>query len=173
MKKKILYSIILALFLPTLGHAAKIGFVDFARAITVVEEGKAAKNNLQKDFNVKQKKLDALQDELKNLKEAIEASMDSQVITDAAKQKQQREFQEKLVTLQRLYVTLQQDLSKAEAEAMKGIVAKMRKIIAELGQRDKYEFILDSPNILYGPNHMDLTNEVIRLYNKKHPYKGK
>ncbi|HYQ80762.1 MAG TPA: OmpH family outer membrane protein, partial [Anaeromyxobacteraceae bacterium] len=50
----------------------KIGYVDLRRAVGEVEDGKAAKAQLKKDFDQKQKSLDDMQNELKKMKEELD-----------------------------------------------------------------------------------------------------
>jgi len=61
---------VIALLGISAAHAAepaqqKIGYVDMARALNDVDDGKAAKARLKSDFEGKQKKLDQMQTELK------------------------------------------------------------------------------------------------------------
>src|SRR5688572_10195231 len=67
---------LLCLALPTTAVAAqadqKIGYVDVSKALNDVEDGKTAKAKLQSDFTDKQKKLDAMQNDLKAKKDEFD-----------------------------------------------------------------------------------------------------
>lgn len=158
----------LLLLTPSVSFAQspKIGYVNLQRALNEVEEGKKAKARLKRDFEKKQKKLNAQQEELKKLKAEIENA--GPVVSQEVKRKKAMEFQQKLMALQQTYMTLQQELAKKEAKATKKIFDKMGKIIAEIAKEKGYDLVLERTEsaVLYAKDNMDLTNELIKRYNK-------
>ncbi len=151
---------------PALARAdVKLGFVDLQRALNEVDEGKAAKAQLKKDFEVKQKMLDERQDELKRMK----ADFDKQavVMADAAKRQKQEELDKKFMETQQLYVQLQKELSAREQQLTKGIFQKMSKIMGDIAESEGFTMIFDrsTSGLVYAPASLDLTNELIRRYN--------
>ena len=147
-----------------------LGYVHLQRAILEVEEGKRAKAKLQKTVEKKQKSLMAKEKELKTLKEAL----DKQSVVkkdDPAIRAQKAEFETKLMELQQIFVQEQQELQKLEAKTLSGITKKMRKIIRGIGRTEGYTLILEiqENRLLFAKKHLDLTNQVIRRYNKAHP----
>src|SRR5437762_454838 len=96
--ERIMRAVLVAAALPLLGLPAatafaqakddKVAYVDMARALNDVEDGKSAKAKLKREFDDKQKKLDAMQAELKTKK----ADFDKQkamMKPDARAQKQE------------------------------------------------------------------------------------
>lgn len=147
-----------------------LGYVHLQRAILEVEEGKRAKARLQKTVEKKQKSLIAKEKELKTLKEAL----DKQSVVkkdDPATRAQKAEFETKLMELQQTFMQEQQELQKLEAKTLSGITQKMQKIIQKIGRSEGYTLILEiqENRLLFAKKHLDITNQVIRRYNKAHP----
>ena len=142
----------------------KIAFVDLQRALEETKDGQAAKAKLKSDFDQKQKELDAKQDELKKMKEDFDKK--SALMKDDAKQKAQQEMGMRLQQLQETYARLQGDLQKREAEATRGILAKLSTVVQKIAERDHFVMVLErSSSVVYGQPSLDITNEVIRTYN--------
>ncbi|ACG72374.1 outer membrane chaperone Skp (OmpH) [Anaeromyxobacter sp. K] len=146
---------------------AKFGFVDLQRAIREVDEGKSATAVLKKDFDEKQKVIDQKKAEFDKLK----AEFDKQavVMADQAKKDKASELDRKAMELQQLFVQLQKDLSQREGEVMRGIVDKMTGVIREIAEADGFTMVFErnDAGIVYAPQSLDLTNELVRKYNAR------
>ena len=72
-----LAALALAIAVPQAARAAelKIGYVNLQRAVTEVDEGKAARTPSRRSSTQKQKKLDDKQNELKRMKDDLEKQM--------------------------------------------------------------------------------------------------
>ncbi len=160
----------------TLGAASRaradgttIGVVDVQRALMQVDEGRAAKTQLQADFKDKQKLLDKRQDELRSLKE----DLDKRAATmDPAKRKEkQEELQRKYLDLQQTYVSLQKQLMAREKELTGKIIQKMQPLFAKIAQENNLDVILNADSIVWAKPDMDITNELIRRYNARFGHK--
>lgn len=141
----------------------KLGYVDLQRALNEVEEGASAKKALKKEFDEKQKQLDTKQNDLKALKEEIDAR--GSMMKPEIKQEKLNDLQKKLMETQQLYYALQQELSKREGDATAEIFKKMGVILQGMGEGDGYTLIVEKSAVLYAKGALDLTNELIRRYN--------
>jgi outer membrane protein len=163
-----------ALCAPRFAHAkgedVVIGYVNIQRAILEVEEGKRAKENLKKTFDAKQASLSAKETELKKMKDELEKQSVVKNPNDPATAAQRKNFQDKLMELQQVFVKEQQELQQEEQKMLSGITEKMKKVIAEIGDQGGYTLILEiqDSRLLYAKAHLDLTNEVIRKYNSRY-----
>ncbi len=160
------------LLLANVAHAAdlKIAYVDMARALNEVEDGKSAKARLKKDFDEKQKKLDKLQNELKAKKDDFDKK--SSMMKSDVKQAKQEELQRSFLELQQTYMQLQKELMDKENQLTQEIAGKLRTVIDKIGDKDNYTVILDiGETVLYYKRHMDITDDVVRAYNRQ--YGGK
>lgn len=147
----------------------KIGFVDLQRALNEVEEGAAAKAKLKAEFDEKQRMLDEKQNKLKAMKEDLDAR--GMMMKPEVKQEKLAELQKELLEVQQTYFTMQQELTQKESEATGAIFQKMGVILQTMGREDDFVMIVEKQSVLYAKNHMDLTNELIRRYNKAYPLK--
>lgn len=145
----------------------KLGYIDMARALNDVEDGKSAKTRLKSDFDEKQKKLDKMQQDLKAKKEEFDKK--SAMMNADVKAQKQDELQRSYVELQRNYMEMQKELSERESQLTSEIADKIRRVIAMIGDRDGYNVILNiGDTVLYYKRHLDITDEVVREYNKQH-----
>jgi len=144
----------------------KMAFVDLQRALEETKDGQAAKARLKSDFDKKQKELDEKQEELKKMKEDFDKK--SALMKEDAKQKAQQDLQSRLMQLQETYARLQGDLQKKEAEATRGILAKLSNVVQKIAERENFVMVLErSSSVVYGKPALDITNEVIRTYNSQ------
>ena len=149
----------------------KIGYVDLQRALNEVDEGKTAKALLQKDFAEKQKTLDAKKAEFEKLQADFEKQ--SVVMSEQARKDKTADLARRARDLQALFMNLQKDLSDRERDATRGIFDRMNGIVREIAEADGFTYVLEKgAGIVYGPASLDLTNELIRKYNAKHPGSG-
>lgn len=150
----------------------KIAFVDLQRALEETNDGRAAKARLKSDFDQKQKELDQKQEELKKMKQDLDKK--ASLMKPDALQKAQADFQQRFGQLQETFMRLQKDLAQKEQEATRGILANLAQVVGKIAQRDHFALVLErSSAVVYGQPSLDITNEVIRLYNQAHGSKGR
>ena len=154
---------------PALARAEqKLGYVDLQRALNEVDEGKAAKALLKKDFDEKQKQLDGKKAEFDKLQADFEKQ--ALVMSDGAKKEKAGELDRRARELQGLFVQMQKDLSDRERDATKGIFDRMAIIVREIAEADGFTMVFEKgAGLVYAPPSLDLTNELIRKYNARHP----
>jgi outer membrane protein len=145
----------------------KVGVVDLQRALNEVDEGKAAKALLKKDFDEKQKQLDAKKAEFDRLQGELEKQQ--VVMSDAAKRERANDLDKRARELQGLFVQLQKDLSERERDATKGIYERMASIVRDIAEADGITVVLDRGSVVHAAPALDLTDELIRKYNSRHP----
>ena len=164
----------LLLVAPRLAHAAelKIAYVDLQRAFAEVDECRAAKARLEQIRDAKQKEIDKEQDALKKEKETYEKQMAT--MTEATRGQQGSELQKKFLDLQQRFEKGRAELAQNERETLGGILAKMQPIITSIAQRDGFTMVFEKTDsgLLYAPPSLDLTNELIRLFNEKNKVAG-
>ncbi len=148
---------------PLAARADKFAFVDMQRAMEETDDGKKAKAKLKSDFDRKQKELDEKQEELKKRKDAFDKK--SSVMKPEALQAEQKDLQDRFVALQQIYQRLQTDLGQKEQEATRGIFAKLQGVLGKIAEREHITLVLEKSAIMWGAPSLDITNEVIRMYN--------
>ena len=164
-------ALLLALSTPALAEDVKLGFVDLQRALNEVDEGATAKKALKKEFDEKQKTLDAKQNELKTLKDELDSR--GTMMKPEVKQEKLNDLQKRLLETQQLYFQLQQELSKREGEATAEIFKKMGVILQTMGEQQGFSMIVEKSAVVYAKPSLDVTNELIRRYNDAYGKKKK
>jgi outer membrane protein len=151
----------------------KIGYVDLQRALLEANDAKQAKSRLQSIADERKKKFDQEQNDLMKEKDAFEKQM-SAMSADARAQKQ-TDLGKKAFELGQRWEKEKADLSQKEQTEMQAIFAKMHPIIASIAEREGMTFIFEKneAGILYAPSYLDITNELVRLYNDQKVSKGK
>ena len=170
----VLAAVALALAVPQAARAAevKIGYVNLQQAVTEVEEGKAARDVLKKEFDQKQKMLDDKQNELKRMKDDLDKQM--VVMSDEAKREKAVEFERKVNEMQQVYVQMQKDLQEREREMMKVIFDKMEAVIKDIATAEGYAYVFEQQNagLMVAPPQANMTQELVRRYNAKYAKTG-
>jgi outer membrane protein len=163
--RRLLLALPLLFAVPARAQAMKIGYVDVQRAVQEVEEGKAARTRLLRERDQKQADLARKRTELEKMK----ADYDKQapVLSDDAKRKRQEDLQKAFVDAQNAAGQMQEELSGKEQEAMQGISKRLLQVVADVSERENFNFVIDKAALLYAPAASDVTNEVVRRYNER------
>jgi outer membrane protein len=146
----------LPLLLPTVARAElKIGYVDLQRALLEVEEGRAAKAKLQGVLDSKQKEM---------------LDKQASAMSEETRVSKQTELQKKLFDLAQRWEKGKQEMANRERTELQAIFQKMDPIIASIAQREGFTLVFEKTDsgLVYAPQSLDLTNELVRLYNDQH-----
>jgi outer membrane protein len=144
----------------------KIAFVDLQRALNEIEEGKAAKASLRREFDQKQKMLDDKKAEFDKLRGEFEKQ--AMVMSEQARKEKQSELERKGGELQGFFVQLQKELSEREREATRGIFEKMHAIVREIADAEGVSMVVQAEALVFATPSLDITNELVRKYNARH-----
>lgn len=145
---------------------AKIGFVDMQKAIQATSAGKKAKTELETEFNKKKKELEKKEADLKKMGEDLEKK--KSVLSEEALGKKQAEFQEEMLKYRDVVGKSQVDIQKKERELTAPILEKMKKVIAKLAKDKGYSMVIEnSQMVLYATSDADLTDEVVKNFEKE------
>jgi outer membrane protein len=160
-------SIIAALSLVTsVAHAAefKAAFVDIQRAVQEVQEGKAAKLKLQAFADKKSKDFEG---EQKLLKAEVEAfQKQAPTMEDKARMGKEQELQKKAYEFGQRAEKLRVEVAESERAELKKIFPRMETLLEQIAQREGLTMVFDksSSGLAWAPPSLDLTNELIRMY---------
>jgi len=151
----------------------KVGYVDLQRALQEVNDARSAKTRLQTTVDEKKKKFEREQTDLLKEKDAFEKQ--ASVMTADAKVQRQTDLGKKAMDLNQRWEKEKVSFQEQEQSEMKAIFAKMNPIIASIAAREGMSFVFDKTDggILYAPAYLDITNELVRLYNDQKAGKGK
>ncbi|MDI1448624.1 OmpH family outer membrane protein [Polyangium sp. 6x1] len=142
---------------------SKIAVVDVQQAVMQTEDGIRAQGTLKKLFDKRQKELDAKQEELQRAREDIERQ--ARVLSREALSRRMEDWQRRMVELQTSFVDYNKELQKKQGDLTGPILRKMMGIITRLAKKSGYELILDRSATPYARPDLDLTEQVVQMYN--------
>ncbi len=169
MKRLVLFVMILLGLMagPVLAQDVKIGFVDLQKALNLSESGQAAKEKIKVKVQGYDAEVKAKQDELKKLKEDLEKQ--AMLLSEEARNNKERDYQQKVKDYQRFTKDIQEELQQADADYTRKILEELFKVVQQIGKEDGYTVILEKTEsaMLYGDASVDLTDRVIKAFDKK------
>jgi outer membrane protein len=170
---------VLGLLLGSMAFASnvKVGTVDINKALRETKRGLSATASLEKEQADKEKSLKAEKDKLDKL--VADFQKKSAVMSEQARNKEGMELQKKVAGFQDQYQKINMDLKAREFELKKPIIDGLRSEVQSLAKDNKVEMVFESnstgpqgvdfPVLLYAQDRIDLTNELIKVYDKKNP----
>lgn len=146
----------------------KVGMVDFQRAINETNAGKKAEKDLSVSVEEKKKKFDILKNELETMRQDFEKQR--LVLSGKPLDEKRENLQNKLMEVEKIGATYEQDLGKQKTESLKNIVTGLQQVVGEIGKKDGYDFIFERSQggVLFTSGSQDITEQVIKEYNKLH-----
>ncbi len=145
---------------------SRIGYVDMGRALNKVSDGVAAKKQLKVEFKERQQRLDILQKELVVMREELDRKR--LVLSTEVLDAKERAYRQKLIEVQHRFSDFQRKMAEREARLTDEILKNLRGIVRDIGDREDYALILEKSQeiVLYAPGADDLTDRVIKDYNR-------
>ena len=152
----------------------KVGVVDVRNAIISTAEGKQASAELQSQFASRQTELENLNKQINDLRTRLQACEGKCSQEEMARLQRQGEFLTK--QLDRKNNELQEDVNAAQTEVIDRIGRKMIDVLDRYSRENGFVAVFDSSAqnspLLYKSASIDLTQEVVRLYDQAYPVKA-
>jgi outer membrane protein len=165
------------LVLPALGLAwalslgaqtsGKVGVINIQSAIVSTNEGKKAANEIQSRFNPKKTEVDKRQSEISQLQDQLNRGRNT--LSEEARATLVRDIDQKTKSLKYFSEDAQAELNQEEQKAMNELGGRMMSVIDKYAKDNGYTLILDvssSQAIMYASNTIDITRDIIDLYDK-------
>ena len=155
-------------------QASKIGTISFQAAVVGTAEGKQASSEIQTQFAARSNELQTLQKQIEDLRAKLQAG--STAASAAEQQKIEREGERLTHLLQRKQQYFQEDLNTAQQDVANGIGRKLVDVLNKYAKEHSYAVILDTSAqqtpVAYAVPEIDVTQEVMRLYDQTYPAKS-
>lgn len=152
----------------------KIGVINVRQAIVTTSEGKQASAELQSQFASRQTELENLNKQIADLRQRLAAGENKLSQEEQARLTRQGEILAR--QLQRKQDEYQEDVNASQGDVIDRIGRKMIDVLDRYARENGYVAILDSSAqntpILYASNQIDVTQDIIRLYDQAYPLKG-
>src|SRR2546425_5458322 len=147
-------------------QASKIGYIDVQRVLARSAAGVAAREQLEKERAAIQKDMDGRRVELEKLRDEIEKK--GALMTADARREKQEVFERKRRDAARAADDYQKELEKKEGQLLQKVLQEVGGVIEKVGKEKNYYMIVEKRNagVLYASNDADLTDEIIRAYDR-------
>lgn len=159
----------------TAGQApSKVGVINMQAAITSTAEGKQAAAELQSKFAPRQAELQDMQKKIEDDQNRLRTGQTT--LSDEEQARLTREYNVLTRTLQRKSQEAQDDFNDAQQDLINAIGRKMVDVLDKYAKEGSYAVVLDSSSqqtpIIYEANQIDITQDIIRLYDQAYPVKA-
>lgn len=152
---------------------AKVGVINMQAAITGTAEGKQAAAELQSQFAPRQAELQQMQKQIEDDQNRLRTGQTT--LSDEEQARLTRDYNSLTRKLQRKSQEDQDDLNDAQQDIINRIGRKMVDILDKYAKDGGYAVVLDSSSqqtpIIYEANQVDVTQDIIRLYDQAYPVK--
>lgn len=153
--------------------AGKIGFVDAELAVTEVDEGKAKIAQLQAWQAPYHARLDRLREQVLALGDQLNAAKSGTVSPDAVSEieKRQVEVMREFEDARRAY---ERELDAKKDAVLGEIASKIGAIGSEYAKANDFDaiFLLKAQPMMYVAESVNLTDEIVSIYNQRYPVSG-
>src|ERR1700719_2113520 len=154
--------------------SGKVGVINVRQAIVTTSEGKQASAELQSQFAARQTELENLNKQITDLRQRLAATQPTLSQDEQARLTRQGELLAR--QLQRKQDEYQEDVNASQGDVIDKIGRKMIDVLDRYARENGYVAILDSSAqntpILYASNQIDVTQDIIRLYDQAYPLKA-
>lgn len=142
---------------------AKIRIVDFQKILEESEVGKEAQRLLKVEKDKMEADLNAKGDEIKTLQERLER--ETLVARREVLEERERDIRIKVYDLKNLERRYRDELQEKQTRILNRIKRDVLEIVNELGRKEGYLLIIERAGVLYMPTSVDITDQLILLYN--------
>jgi outer membrane protein len=159
---------------PGAASGTKIGVLNVRQAIVTTADGKQASAELQSQFAPRQNELEGMNKQINDIRQQLAANQTTW--SDEQKAKAQAQGQRLAAQLERKNNEMQEDVNAAQGEVVDRIGRKMMDVLDRYARENGFVAVFDSSAqnspIIYASNNIDITQEIIRLYDQAYPVKG-
>jgi len=151
----------------------RIAFIDVQRVLARSASGVAAREQLERDKATMQKEMDTKRVELEKLRDELDKK--GALLTADVRREKQEMFERKRRDAARLADDFQKELEKKESLLLQKVLQEVSGIIDRIGKERGYYLIVEKrgAGVVYASAEADLTDEVIRAYDREAGSKGK
>lgn len=146
----------------------KVAVIQIQAALAATKEGQKAAADLEVKLSPRKKDLDGKQAEIKELQERLQRG--GNTLSDSAKEDLTRNIDTKTKSYNRELEDAQAELEQEQQKVVGALGQKMMAVIDKYAQQNGFAIVLDvsSQNtpVLYASNTVDITKDVIDLYDK-------
>ena len=152
----------------------KVGIINIQQAIVSTAEGQKAAKELEDKSAPKKKELEKMQGDIASLREQLNKM--SSVGSEEQKRKLMADIDQKTKSFNRQVEDAQAELDQDQNRVLNELGGRMLAVLDKYAKDNNYAVILDVSSqqtpVLFAANSIDVTRDVVDLYNKNVPPAG-
>jgi outer membrane protein len=153
---------------PSAAGPQKIAIMSLQGALVGTKDGQKANQELTAKYEPKKKEFDTRQNEIAQEEDQLRKS--GNVMSEDKRNETARDIDEKKRRLQRDMQDAEQDLQAEQQKVLQGLGQRLMAVINKYAKDNGFTMVLDDSNpsnpILYASSSVDITQDIIDLYNK-------
>ncbi len=161
--KRFLFVLVLLFFFTGTAFSLNVSVVDVQKALNECEAGKSAKQILEKTMQVKKEIIERKKAELEKLRKELS----KKDLKESERSKKEAMYETKVKELQNFIGKAQEEVSAKTSEYQNNILKGLIDTIKKIAEQKKIDLVIEAHSgIIYFKPTMDLTDEVVKKYNK-------
>jgi outer membrane protein len=154
--------------------AGKVGVISIRQAIVTTAEGKVASAELQSQFASRQNEIESLNKQVSDVQQRLQAGANK--LSQEEEARLWTQGQRLAQRLERMNTEYQEDVNAAQSDVIDRIGRKMVDVLNRYSRENGFAIVLDTSSqntpILYASEQIDITQDIIRLYDQAYPVKA-
>ncbi len=146
-------------------NVAKIGVVDLQKILATSTSGKAIQAQLKLQKDKMESDLKKKGSEIEKISKRLER--ESMVMSKEMREEKEREQRIKINDFKSLQKKFRSDLQKLEGQLMNQLQQDVKALVDAIGKKKGYLLIINKFNVLYSPDSIDITDDLIKQLNAK------
>jgi outer membrane protein len=149
----------------------KIAYLDAQVILDRTTEGQRAKETMETYRDSRQKIIDLEENEIKKLQDNLARQKD--ILSPEAKRNKEETLQKKFVAYQRKVSEMTRELESKKKDILEEFNKGLLEVVKHIAEKKGYTMVFDRNSeggvLLYAPESLDITEEVIKEYDRKTP----
>lgn len=146
-------------------NVAKIGVIDLQKILATSTSGKAIQAQLKSQKDKMESDLKKKGSEIEKISKRLER--ESMVMSKEMREEKEREQRIKINDFKTLQKKFRSDLQKLEGRLMNQLQKDIKGLVDAIGKKKGYLLIINKYNVIYSPDSIDITNDLIKQLNAK------
>ena len=146
-------------------NVAKIGVIDLQKILATSTGGKAIQAQLKSQKDKMESDLKQKGSEIEKISKRLER--ESMVMSKEMREEKEREQRIKINDFKTLQKKFRSDLQKLEGQLMNQLQKDIKGIVDAIGKKKGYLLIINKYNVIYSPDSIDITDDLIKKLNAK------
>jgi outer membrane protein len=149
---------------------AKIGVANLQRVLETSNQGKSAQEEIKKQKDQMEVELKQKGGEIEELRKQLER--ESMVMSKEKREEKEREIRIKINDFKSLEKRYRAQLQGLEKKLVNALLKEVSSLIEEIGKKEGYLLIINNTGVLYSPNSINITDQLIKQLNARHAKKS-